>query len=342
MQRASSHGRRMLCAAAPIALTAIGAFVFRSALSETLQIVLGGALTAFFAEPLAKLYERRLHRSTAALCALLTILALFAAAAWLLLPALIREASHLTRIIPEALSVIQNALKTASEWAELHLSGIDLPEPDLGNLAIPSLAKRTIVFAGNVADSAYRLSLSVILGFFFLADRERLLLRLELLVPQATRPTAVRMGNAVLRELRLYLRGQCMIALAVGALAAAGLWLIGVESSLALGVVVGVFNMIPYFGPIIGGVPAVLSALSGGWPLALMAIGVLWLVQQLDGMLISPRIMANLTGVSPAMVLLAIFAGSKLGGVVGMLTALPLVMTFRTVYRIYVQRHENV
>ena len=65
-------------------------------------------------------------------------------------------------------------------------------------------------------------------------------------------------------------------------------------------------------------------------------------VQQADGMVISPRILGGVTGLSPAAVLIAIFVGSHVCGILGMLLALPVLMTFRTAYRIFVQRHENV
>ncbi len=207
---------------------------------------------------------------------------------------------------------------------------------------LSSLADGTLSVAGSVADFSCLVSLMFVLGYFFLCDRDRLLIRMELLVPRAVRPTAVRMGNAVCRELRLYLRGQGLIALAVGALAAVGLALIGLRSALVLGVIVGVLNMIPYFGPVLGGIPAVLAALGGGWKKAALTVFVLWAVQQADGMVISPRILGGVTGLSPAAVLIAIFVGSHVCGILGMLLALPVLMTFRTAYRIFVQRHENV
>ena len=85
-----------------------------------------------------------------------------------------------------------------------------------------------------------------------------------------------------------------------------------------------------------------LLALADGWRKALLVLGVLALVQQLDNALISPRIMGGLTGFSPAAVLLAIFAGARLFGVVGLLTALPLFMSIRTVFRVFVQSRENI
>jgi predicted PurR-regulated permease PerM len=73
-----------------------------------------------------------------------------------------------------------------------------------------------------------------------------------------------------------------------------------------------------------------------------MTIAVLWLVQQIDGTLISPRIMSSQTGISPAAVLLSVFVGSGLGGIVGMLFAMPIIMSLRTVFRVFVQRYKNV
>lgn len=346
MQRFSRNAlplrKRMLRIGLPAALIALGAFLLRSLLREALALILGAAATAFLLEPIARAFERRLPRPRAALAALAAVLGALAASIWLLLPSLIQEATLLTQQLPDSIRQVQAALARASAWLETQLPGVRLPEPQLDAAALSSLAGGTLSFAGGVADFSYLLSLMVVLGYFFLCDREKLLIRMELLVPRAVRPTAVRMGNAVCRELRLYLRGQGLIALAVGALATVGLALIGLRSALVLGAIVGVLNMIPYFGPVLGGIPAVLAALGGGWKKAALTVLVLWAVQQADGMVISPRILGGVTGLSPAAVLVAIFVGSKVCGILGMLLALPVLMTFRTAYRIFVQRHENV
>lgn len=327
---------------AVIAALAGVAILLRGVLPDVLGLIFGAIVVAFLAEPLARLYERRLPRNFAALAAILTFVGLLLLALWLLLPALIAEAVELAQTLPQSIEMLRGWLEQASVWLESHLPGIELPTPSLRDAPLPALAEGTISVASGIAEASYKVSLMAVLGYFLLCDRSRWMIRLELLAPSSMRRTTVRMGNAIARELKLYLRGQGMIALAVGALAAIGLALVGVRSALVLGIIVGVLNMIPYFGPVLGGIPAVLMALGSGWQTALMAVGVLWLVQQIDGSLISPRIMSSLTGVSPATVLLAIFIGSGIGGIVGMLLALPLLMTIRTVYRVYVQRYENV
>ncbi|MBR1821512.1 MAG: AI-2E family transporter [Clostridia bacterium] len=313
-------------------------------LAQVLALTLTAAALCFVAAPLARLYERRLSRPVAALACLLSFALAIAGLAWMLLPALLRELFELARTLPSSIGLVAQWLGGARGWLEGHLPGVALPELDLSALsgALSGLASGTISLAANLADVAGRASMLVVLAYFFLRDRDSILLRLELLLPQSFRPTAVRMAGAACRELRLYLQGQLMIAGAVALLSIAALMIVGVRSALVLGLLVGILNMIPYFGPFIGGVPAVLIALSDGWQKAALTVLALTVVQQLDGSLISPRIMGGLTGFSPALVLVGIYAGARVGGVLGMLLALPVMMTVRTLFRVFVQKYENI
>ena len=115
----------------------------------------------------------------------------------------------------------------------------------------------------------------------------------------------------------------------------------GLSGAPLLGLFVGLFNIIPYFGPFLGGVPAVITALSVGWQKAALTVLILFLVQQIDGMLISPRVMGSITGFSPAVVMISLFVGARVSSIAGMLLAMPALMAARTLYRVFVQRHEN-
>ena len=316
----------------------------RGPLLRVIVLALGAGVLCFVAAPLSQRFETRLSRPVAVLLALLAVAGAILLVAWLLLPTLLRDLMELAQTLPESLLRLSGWLDQARAWVERRLPAISLPRMNFEGMQglLAGIAGGTIGLVVNLADVVGRLSMMVMLAYFFLCDRDRLLLMLELLLPQSVRHTAVCMGNAVLRELRLYLRGQLMIAGAVSALSAALLMIVGVRSALALGIIIGLLNMIPYFGPFIGGVPAVLIALGDGWQRALLTVAALTLVQQLDGSWISPRIMGNLTGFSPAAVLIGIYAGASLGGVAGMLFALPVMMTGRTLFRIFVQKCENI
>ena len=331
----------MLAIAAGAALAVLSWPVLRAVAA----LVAGAAALAFLLAPLCRRLEGALGAGLAASACLLGLLILLAALLWLLAPALIRQAADLISALPAALQALRALGEKLSAWLrEVGLENARMPQLDMGGLGdgVLRFAAGTVSFAGGVANAVSQISMAAVLSAFLLIDRKNLLLRLELCVPLRLRATAVRMGAAAGREVRLYLRAQAMVSLAVGALSALGLWLAGVRSALALGLLVGLFNLIPYFGPVLSAVPALAAALTSGWQTAAFAAVVLVIVQQLDGLLISPRVMGALTGLGPAAVLVGVFAGGCALGVPGMLLALPAMMVFRTCVRVFVQRDENI
>lgn len=338
----STH-RALWKPAVAVTVLAAALLVFRGPVLRVGVLCLGGAVMAFLLEPLAARLEKLLSRGAASVAALLIVAAAVAGLLWLCLPAMVKEAAQLMEALPRSAARLSEWAQSLTDRAAQRLPGLNLPELPLNRLSdlLTGMLAGTLALAGSAADALSRLSMMAMLCVFFLCDRDRLLLRLELLTPRSARCMAVRMGGAVAREVRLYLQGQLLVALAVGVLAALGLMLIGVRSAAVLGGIVGILNMVPYFGPFIGGVPAVLIALGDGWQKAALCVGVLTLVQQLDSAIISPRIMGSLTGFSPAAVLVAIYAGASFGGIGGMLVALPVLMSVRTVFRVFVQQHEN-
>ena len=340
-----SRQRWILCLkTAAVILTGVAiCLLWSEVVAELAALVFGAAALAFILTPLCRLLEKKLKRPLAALISLVGAFALLLAALAILLPALFRQLSALAEGLPEAFSRLRTLTDGLAQRIESHMPGFRLPQINFSGAqgSIGDAARGAISTVSSAADGAYRLFLTVVLSYFLVADRENILLRLELMIPHAWRRGAVRAGNMLVRELRLYLRGQATIALAVGVVATAGLMFIGLNGAPLLGLFVGLFNIIPYFGPFLGGVPAVITALSVGWQKAALTVLILFLVQQIDGMLISPRVMGSITGFSPAVVMISLFVGARVGSIAGMLLAMPTLMAARTLYRVFVQRHEN-
>ena len=192
-------------------------------------------------------------------------------------------------------------------------------------------------FTGNFAALCVKAAMAAVLAFYFLSDRRALLLRMELMIPPRFRERALRCAGEAGRDLFLYLRGQAVIALCVGGLSALGLTLVGVPAALPMGLLAGLLNMIPYFGPVIACVPVGLFALQRGLFTVALAIASLICVQQIDGLVLSPRIIGSATGFSPALVMVSLFAFGAAWGVAGMLLALPALILIRTCVRVFVE-----
>ncbi|WP_046863716.1 AI-2E family transporter [Microvirga massiliensis] len=140
------------------------------------------------------------------------------------------------------------------------------------------------------------------------------------------------------RALRLWVIGQLIAMTIVGVLTATALWLIGVPSFIALGLIAGLMDFIPFVGPILGAVPAILLAFTVDGYTVLWTIGALVLIQQLEGNVIFPMIEKRAVAVPPALALFAIVAGGVLFGTPGFIFGFPLaVVAFVLVKKLYVR-----
>lgn len=319
-----------------IAGGAVAAFLLRRMLAALLVQLLAGYLLMALALPLCRLLEKRLSPTVSAALSF-AALALLALAALLgLIPPILQQFRQLAEDFPALLAWGQELLTRLQTF--LQARGIDLAP--IREELFAQVSQRAGALVTGVAgavkqlvQAAGKLFLAPLFAFYLLRDRRRIASTLELLIPVQYRARAVRAAREMRRETVNFLRGQLLLSAAVGTLTAVGLLLVGTPGWLVLGLLMGVMELIPYIGPVIAGIPAVLLALQGGWVSALWTLGVLLLVQQVESGLLSPRFLSGATRLHPLLVLLFISAGGILGGALGMLAALPVVVSLRGALR---------
>lgn len=161
------------------------------------------------------------------------------------------------------------------------------------------------------------------LVFYFLKDYKLMEKVVWYLTPRKWR----KKGQALLKDIDIslgnFIRGQILVSLSAGILSAIGLWIIGVPYSIILGIFIAITDIIPYFGPIIGMFPAILVAAFQSWKTLLFTVGVLFIVQQIEGNILSPIIVGKSLQLHPALIMLALIIGIEIGGVVGLIVAVP-------------------
>lgn len=193
------------------------------------------------------------------------------------------------------------------------------------NISVSSLIATFANIGGNVIDVV----IGIIISIYLMKDKKFFLglwrKFLHLTFPQK--------GNAVITEalsevndvLSKFIRGALLDALFIAILSSIGLSIMGLEAAVFIGVFAGICNVIPYFGPVIGMVPAFLMGLftEGFWEGAIAVI-ILFVIQQIDANLIYPKIVGSSTGLHPLMVLLSVSVFGYFGGILGMLLAVPI------------------
>jgi predicted PurR-regulated permease PerM len=175
--------------------------------------------------------------------------------------------------------------------------------------------------------------LGPVMAFYLLVDLPRLRRGAMALVPPARRQEFTGLMDRIGQAVGGFFRGQLLVALFVGVASSIGLWIIGLPFWLLVGMVAGVFNLVPLVGPFIGGGLAVIIALISGEPIkALWAALVLLVVQQIDNHLISPNVMGRTVQLHPVVVMLALLVGASFAGLFGMLVIVPLVAVAKIVF----------
>lgn len=204
-----------------------------------------------------------------------------------------------------------------------------------GGGAIMSTLQTTLSMATGVLSSL----VLVIAGGIYLAAQPRYYKRgLLQLFPERKRAHVDDTIHMTGRAIRLWLVGQLVTMVAVGLVTGIGLWALDLPAPLALGLLAGVAEFVPFLGPIVSAVPALLFAASHGTDMVLWTAGLYLVVQQLEGNVITPLIQRHAVDLPPALTLFALVGLGGVFGIGGLLLAAPLtVVIFVAVKKLYVR-----
>lgn len=169
------------------------------------------------------------------------------------------------------------------------------------------------------------------LVFYLLKDYEALEKTAWYLTPKKWRKQGMALLKGIDESFGNYIRGQILVSLFVGVIAMIGLYFLGVPYSILLGLVIGVLDIIPYFGAFLGAIPAVVVAAIHSWKLALIVIGFIFVLQQIEGHVLSPLIVGKSLAIHPIFIIIAVLLGIEIGGVIGLILAVPMLAILKVI-----------
>lgn len=206
--------------------------------------------------------------------------------------------------------------------------------------------KVSVVLLGtvDVVGQILNISLIMLYLFFILLDFERVSKGWQPYVPKKWRGVVTKLWSDLVYGMNQYFRGQALVALCVGVLFSIGYWLIDFPAAIAFGMFIGVLNLVPYL-QVVSILPmALLSMLKAAntgadfWPIMLMALVVMLVVQLIQDLILVPRIMGKRMNLHPAVLLLSLSIWGHLLGLLGMIVALPLT----TLLLAYIKRYNEI
>ena len=184
---------------------------------------------------------------------------------------------------------------------------------------------KAVTSVKHVLNSAIIFLLVPLIAFYLLKDIDHLKKVALEWTPSKWRSEGITFLQDVDKSLGSYIRGQLLVCVLVGSIASLSFWIAGMKYPLLLGMIVGATNVIPYFGPIIGAVPAALLAATVSVKMVLIVLGIIFLLQFIEGNVLSPLIVGKSLHMHPLVIMFSLFLGGEIAGVVGMMVAVPLV-----------------
>lgn len=302
-------------------------------LQEGILLIFISFLIAYVSKPLfIKLNEMKVNKRISALLIILFFVVFFATFLIILIPPLIREEAS-----------FESTLKNIKYFMSQHYGKYKFLSnkafKNTINLAYCKITSKVqFVFSdmlNNIMNSGGKLlSIAVIpiIVYYFLVDGEKIENNILMLFPVNTRIIAKKILKDIDKTLNRYIISQFILSIIMTIFTFIILAFLKVNFPLLLAIINGIFNIIPYFGPILGAIPAIVAALLISPKTALLATILICILQQIEGNIISPKVTGDSVDMHPLWVILLVIMGEKLMGFWGMLLAIPIGVIIKIIY----------
>jgi predicted PurR-regulated permease PerM len=291
-------------------------------LARPLALLVLAVTLAQALSPLVVRLERHLPRTLAVWAVYLLLPGLLALVGWLTLPAILAEAWQLTERAPELVGQLRGWLGDNAD-----LFGVAVRDAAFN--ALTAVTETLVSIPMLVVSAAFETLVVVFLSLYFLISGPRLHRFIVSLTPAHGRRRLVHVLARVGRAMGGYVRGVAINAAIVGVLTWLGLLALGVEYALVLALITALAETIPYIGPIVAAIPAILVGLLHSPVMAALVAGFYIALQQVENYVVAPRVMQSQTDVTPALVIFALACGFTAGGLLGALVAIPIAAAVR-------------
>jgi predicted PurR-regulated permease PerM len=328
----------------------VAAALFLAALwglgSVILPFLVGGAI-AYFLDPVADRLER-MGANRVAATSIISFVALLVAVllALLVIPLLIRQLTDLVNATPTIVANLQTYI--TATFPSL-LDSESVVRDTLNGIARTIQARGGELISGVLSSARSVISAVVfmvvvpVVAFYMLLDWDKLVGRIDSLLPLDHAPVIRRLAREVDRTLAAFVRGQVSVCLLLGTFYSVALMLAGLQFGLIVGAIAGLISFIPYVGSLVGGGLAIGLALFqfwGNWVSVAIVVAIFAAGQFVEGNIITPKLVGKSVGLHPVWLIFALSAFGTLFGFVGMLVAVPVAAAIGVLVRFAIERYQ--
>lgn len=321
-----TRNRRTVLRVLGIVVLVSALYFMRHDLLSALQPFFYGTVLAFLFSPLAnKLDDMGVKRWQSAMLMALLLLALILLFVGLFIPSVVRDALQLAQRLPSGLASLRaryiDEIAYVTDW----MASLGTAAPgDLGTQIASAITTVIGSVLGRLSGLIHIL-LTPVISFYLIKDKQKILTELRGLFSAKQQRVLAELWTDIRRVLSGYVKGKLLVSAFIGTATGIGCMIIGLPNALTIGIVAGLFDLVPYFGPWLGGILPMLVALMSPDPIkAVWVIVLIAIVQQIEINLITPRIISENVGLHPLLVMFSVLFFGRMMGVTGMIIGVPV------------------
>lgn len=317
-----------------IAISIVMIYAFVEPIRAVTNLLIISIVIAYTLKPLRNYFCEKLHISykKSSLLIILLLLLSFVGLIYCIVPTMLNESGNFGVMLD---SIEEYILSLVARFKLDRLPIFETIYIQIGekiNMILSNTSTHLVDNLIDMGENLVTLAIVPITTYYFLADSKLIYNKLLLVLPTDKRVIVKNINKNIDKILSRYILSQLLLCLIIGVLSFILLLILRVKFPLVLSIINAVANIIPYFGPIIGGVPIIFIALTGSVTKGIIAaIGVI-LIQQVEGNFLAPKITGDSTNMHPIIIIILLVLGDKIGGVIGMVLIVPIAVIIKVIY----------
>lgn len=301
---------------------------------DVIFVIVASFILAYALKPIYKIVISKvnINKKIIAAVLILALIGTFVMLGALLIPKIFNESTDLGVIIDNIENFINNIAAKIEFSNSSIVTTLIAQASEKFNVLIMDYSMKMFDAVIDFSENIISLAVIPVVAYYFLAYGDYISNKLLFLFPIHKRGLIKKFGHDIDKILGKYILGQLILSLIVGVMTFIVMLILRVKFPLLLSILNAVLNIVPYFGAILGAVPAIVVALIDGPMKVVWVVVAFILIQQVEGNIIAPQVTASSIHMHPLTIILLLLVGDKLGGLVGMILIIPMAVVFKVLY----------
>lgn len=315
-------------------LLIILAYFFNNSIKTTINIILISFILAYTLTPIRVLFETKFNvgKKTASILVISIIIGVFTTCIIAIVPALFNEIANISNIFDNINDFFKGMIEKFNLNNTITTKIIYRELLERGNAIWINFSENAVENLININEHIMSFAIIPIMIYYFLCDGSRIYNKILLLLPTKKRGITKKILSDIDRVLTRYITSQLLLSGLIGILTFILLLMLKVKFPLWISILNAILNIIPYFGPAFGAIPAVIVALLDSPMKALWVVVGMFIIQQVEGDILSPKITGDSTEMHPFVIIILLLLGDKFAGFIGMVLVVPLAVMIKVLY----------